>query len=107
MQSASRKRSSLVTGGRISPALDSQVSGHLGIKEPRRLASFRWWKVTAERCPRITPEFLAEERVELGDRWFAQEWMCSFQNAVDAVFSSEVIEGARCEGIEALFGTGT
>src|SRR5207249_8810164 len=35
-------------------------------------------KITADQCPRITPEFLAEERRALGERWFAQEYQGVF-----------------------------
>lgn len=70
---------------------------------PDRLGRFHAHKVTAADCPRITPEFLAEERVELGERWFRQEWYCSFEDAVDAVFSGSLIEAARADGIDPLF----
>jgi hypothetical protein len=36
-------------------------------------------QVPARDIPRITPEFLAEERRELGDSYFRQEYECSFQ----------------------------
>lgn len=74
--------------------------------DPDRLDKFRHWKVTARECPRITPGFLEEERLELGDRWFNQEWMCSFEDSVDAVFSLDVIHGARAPGIAPLFDLG-
>jgi hypothetical protein len=48
-------------------------------------------RVTADECPRITPEFLAEEREALGDRWFRQEYFCTFEEAIDAVFLEEDI----------------
>src|SRR5262249_20497556 len=35
-------------------------------------------KITADQCQRITPEFLAEERRSIGERWFAQEYGCEF-----------------------------
>src|SRR6516165_2357080 len=35
-------------------------------------------RVTAEDCPRIAPEFLEEQKSTLGDRWFRQEYLCSF-----------------------------
>ena len=70
---------------------------------PDRLGRFHAHKVTAADCPRITPAFLAEERVELGERWFRQEWYCSFEDAVDAVFSGSLIEAARADGIDPLF----
>lgn len=71
--------------------------------DPAKLARFAHWKVTAKHCPRITPEFLEEELLESGERWFRQEWMCSFENAVDAVFSQELIEDARADDIKPLF----
>ena len=40
-----------------------------------------WTRIQAPatEIPRITPEFLAEERRELGDSYFRQEYECSFQ----------------------------
>jgi hypothetical protein len=49
-------------------------------------------QITAEQCPRISAEFLAEERRALGERWFRQEYLCSFEDAVGAVFSSADIQ---------------
>ena len=68
----------------------------------------QWRKtpVTADHVPRITPEFLADERIELGERWFRQEYYLQFLDSVDAVFARSVIEGARGEGIEPLFDMG-
>ena len=50
--------------------------------------------ITAHECPRIAPEFLAEQRQLLGDRWFRQEYMCSFEEAIDQVFSTESVLAA-------------
>ena len=74
----------------------------------RRKLNDQWHRtaVTADMVPRITPEFLADERVELGDRWFQQEYFLRFLDAVDAVFGQAVIHGARAEGIEPLFDLG-
>jgi hypothetical protein len=49
-------------------------------------------QITAEQCPRISPQFLAEERRALGERWYRQEYLCSFEDAVGAVFSSADIQ---------------
>jgi hypothetical protein len=49
-------------------------------------------RVRAEQCPRISKAFLAEERQALGERWFRQEYGCSFEDVVGAVFSAEEIE---------------
>jgi hypothetical protein len=50
-------------------------------------------------CPRISPEFLAEERSMLGPAMFAQEHQCEFVEAEGQVFSAESIE-AVCQGAE-------
>jgi len=51
-------------------------------------------KVTALDCPRITPAFLAEERRELGDWWYLQEYMCEFMDAQTVAFRREDIDRA-------------
>lgn len=61
---------------------------------PARLARFAAYRVTAAMCPRISREFLAEEREELGERWFAQEYELTFNDAVDAVFGKQYIDAA-------------
>jgi hypothetical protein len=73
---------------------------------PARLGRFKHWRVTADHCPRISPAFLAEERAELGERWFRQEWYCSFEDAVDAVFAKSVIDAARSDDEPLLFDVG-
>ena len=61
-------------------------------------------KITAEQCPRITSAFLAEERRALGERWYRQEYLCSFEDTIDAVFSSADIQAALSDEIQPLFG---
>src|SRR6266545_6393727 len=51
-------------------------------------------KITAEQCPRIPPEFLAEERKALGEHWYAQEYWCEFRDTVDSVLSYDDIMAA-------------
>ena len=51
-------------------------------------------KVTARDCPRISEEFLAEERTALGDWWYTQEYECEFRDAIDSVFSHESVMGS-------------
>lgn len=60
-------------------------------------------KITARECPRIAPEFLAEERLAFGDWWFRQEYLCEFSENVDAYFSYEEIEAAVSRDIKPLF----
>jgi hypothetical protein len=59
-------------------------------------------KVTAYECPRISREFLEEERLALGPRWFSMEYLCQFGEAVDAVFREEDIAAAFDPGLEPL-----
>ncbi|WP_020473436.1 terminase large subunit domain-containing protein [Zavarzinella formosa] len=64
------------------------------------------WKrvrITAPECPRISPEFLAEERRSLGERWYRQEYLCSFEATVDAVFAAEDIRAALSDDVRPLF----
>jgi hypothetical protein len=67
--------------------------------------SQRWLKiqVTAEQCPRLTRDFMAEEMVELGPRWYAQEYGCQFVEAVGQVFSDDAIDAAFRDDIAPLF----
>lgn len=52
------------------------------------------WEVPATRIPRITAEFLEEQRRLMGERLFLQEFMCEFLDTDDAVFSTDLIEAA-------------
>ena len=51
-------------------------------------------KVTASECPRISEKFLGEERASLGERWYQQEYECSFEENDDGVFRSDDILAA-------------
>jgi hypothetical protein len=48
-------------------------------------------EVPASRVPRISKEFLEEERRAMGDWWFSQEYGCEFRESTDSVFSHESI----------------
>jgi hypothetical protein len=67
----------------------------------------RWERVeiTAGQCPRITADFLAEEEAAIGARWFRQEYLCSFEDVVGAVFSADDIAAAFAggAGVKPLF----
>lgn len=53
---------------------------------------WEYFEVNAEDCPRISPEFLAEEKAVMGDWWYQQEYMCKFQDAQGAAFRAQDIE---------------
>src|SRR5262249_37138891 len=65
----------------------------------------RWERVriTADQCPRISPEFLAEEQQALGERWYRQEYLCSFEDTIDTVFREEDIRAAADDATKPLF----
>ena len=56
-------------------------------------------------CPRIPAAFLTEERRALGERWYAQEYLCSFEDTIDAVFSYADIQAALADDVPPLFPT--
>jgi hypothetical protein len=60
-------------------------------------------RITADQCPRISKEFLDEERNALGDWWFRQEYFCEFVDTDDQVFRSEDIERAFTDDVKPLF----
>jgi Terminase large subunit, T4likevirus-type, N-terminal len=59
--------------------------------------------VSASDCPRITPDFLAEERRTMPALWFDSEYRCLFVDTVDQIFSSADIEAAISDDVEPLF----
>ncbi|MBC7341185.1 MAG: hypothetical protein H5U02_01815 [Clostridia bacterium] len=61
-------------------------------------------QITAHECPRISPEFLEEERQALGEWWFRQEYLCEFVETVDQVFTYDQVMAAISGEIEPLFG---
>jgi hypothetical protein len=58
------------------------------------------YRITAEACPRISPEFLAEERRNVGEWWFEQEYFCEFLDAQSQAFRHEDIEEMFSEEVE-------
>jgi hypothetical protein len=64
------------------------------------------FRVTANEVPRISPEFLAEERRALGQWRYDQEYMCIFGENIDAVFRYDDIRAAITDEFEPLFGGG-
>jgi hypothetical protein len=64
-------------------------------------------KITAHDVPRITPEFLAEERRTLGEWWFRQEYLVEFMETTDQVFSHDDVMAAFDDEVKPLFGAET
>jgi hypothetical protein len=56
-------------------------------------------KITAYDCPRIPKDWLEQERAQIGDFWFEQEYLCEFKDDVSAVFRYEDIMAAMDNSI--------
>jgi hypothetical protein len=61
-------------------------------------------QVKADQVSRIAPEFLAEERRALGERFYAQEYLTSFEACIDMVFDPADIAAALAPDVKPLFG---
>ena len=69
-------------------------------------AGWERYEVRAEDCPRISPEFLEEERRALPARVYRQEYGCSFEDIEDQVFAYEDVMAAMSEEVAPLIGGG-
>lgn len=63
-------------------------------------AEWERYEVPASECPRISPEFLAEEKRAMGDWWYSQEYACQFLDAQSAAFREADIRAAVDEELE-------
>ena len=63
------------------------------------------YEVPASQCPRISEEFLEEERRVLPSWVFRQEYECSFEETEDQVFTTEMVERALTSEVTPLFGS--
>jgi Terminase large subunit, T4likevirus-type, N-terminal len=61
------------------------------------------YEIPASMCPRISEEFLEEERASLPPRVYRQEYECSFEETEDMVFSYEQVARAITDEVKPLF----
>jgi Terminase large subunit, T4likevirus-type, N-terminal len=82
--------------------------GKRGVFYEEWISSHNWerYEVPASECPRISEEFLEEERAELPPFIFRQEYECSFVDTEDQVFTTDLIDRAVTDEVQPLFGTG-
>ncbi len=64
------------------------------------------YEVSAAECPRISEEFLEEERAALPTYVYRQEYECSFEDTEDQIFTHEMIQAAVTPDVTPLFGGG-
>jgi len=63
------------------------------------------WEVTsvpATECPRISAEFLAEQRASMPESWFRQEYLCEFTSVDEGVFDHDLVLDALSSEVEPL-----
>ncbi|MBL8176005.1 MAG: terminase family protein [Bryobacterales bacterium] len=62
-------------------------------------ASSQWtrFEIPAEKCPRISPSFLDEERLSHPRDTFLREYCCQFLDAEGAVFPYSLLESTLCD----------
>jgi Terminase large subunit, T4likevirus-type, N-terminal len=60
-------------------------------------------RITAADCPRISPEFLAEERRTMTPALYASEYECEFSDVIDAVFAHDDVMAALDPDVTPLF----
>ena len=58
------------------------------------------YRIAATECPRISSEFLAEERQAMGQWWFDQEYMCKFLENHNQPFGAAELNAAFSEDVE-------
>jgi hypothetical protein len=93
-----------VSGGRL--MMLSTPYGRRGVFFEEWTGDGAWerYEVPAGHCPRISEEFLEEERQALPRRIYRQEYECSFEDTEDAVFAYEDVQAAISSEVTPLFG---
>jgi hypothetical protein len=66
----------------------------------RSSESWERYEVPATQVPRISPEFLEEERRSVGEWWFRQEYFCEFLDSQSQAFRREDIDAMFSEEVE-------
>ena len=102
------RRQAHACGLRRLPAHLSTPYGKRGVFHAEWTGGRGWdhYEVPAAECPRISEEFLEEERETLPPWVFRQEYECSFEETEDAVFTLDMIERAVTSEVKPLFGAG-
>jgi hypothetical protein len=110
----SRCSDALITA--VRPMLATNKRGqlvYLSTPKGKRGAFFETWtsndpdwhriRVQLGSCPRITPEFLARERKNLGESRYAEEYLCEFLDNDTSAFNSSIIDAAFSNDLRALW----
>jgi hypothetical protein len=92
-----------VSGGAL--MMLSTPAGQRGVFFEEWTSGEGWerYEVRVEDVPRISPEFIEQERQALPRRVFDQEYRCKFVEIEDAVFSLEDVDRAITDDVAPLF----
>lgn len=58
----------------------------------RKREDWQYFEVSAYDCPRISNEFLEEQKERMGDWWFRMEFLCQFNDSQSSAFRTEDIQ---------------
>src|ERR687897_1627303 len=92
-----------VSGGAL--LMLSTPAGRRGVFYEEWSGGHGWerYEGPASQCPRISGEFLEEERASLPPFIFRQEYECSFEETEDQVFTTDMIDKAVTDEVAPLF----
>ncbi len=62
------------------------------------------YKVTADKCPHISKEFLKEEKESMPERWYLQEYFCKFLDIEGMAFDPDLIDKMFSDSVKPIFG---
>lgn len=65
--------------------------------------NYKRWSIEASQCPRHTPEFLRQERRQMGKRWFEASYLNIFGDDIAAVFSMDEVLRSVTDDVKPLF----
>jgi hypothetical protein len=92
-----------VSGGRLLALTTPKGKRGWFYEEWTGSSSWKRVEVTAYECPRLSEEYLEEERKALGDRWFAQEYLAEFNDLTGTLFRRDDIDAAFEADFEPMF----
>jgi hypothetical protein len=99
----------------VKPMLATTAGRHILMSTPRGKRGHFWeiwdqapgWnkvRIPVTEVPRISPEYIEDERASTPEWWFLQEYMCEFMDSTDQVFGSEYVMAALRDDFEPFFG---
>ncbi len=89
-----------VSGGRLMALSTPHGTRSWFYEAWRGIEKWERYEVPATMCPRISEEFLAEEKRNMGEWWYAQEYGCVFSEAETQAFRREDIDNAFREEVQ-------